>query len=142
MRRSTSLAAVVAVAAGLLAPATALAWGALAISQTDDGNWSYGLTWNAQSREEAMQGAMTQCRNERHGTNCRLVTTFNGLCIGVAFRNGGNGYGWATRRVEREARAAAHQSCLDSNPACSVATSQCDGAPSSPAPAPQPNRGK
>lgn len=139
MRRTTYLAAAAAVGAALLAPASAFAWGALAISQGEGSAWSYGLTWNARSRQEAMDSAMAQCRSEPHGANCRLVTTFNGLCIGVAFRNGGNGYGWATRRIEREARAAAHESCLDSNPSCSVAVSRCDGAPSGP---PAGGRGK
>jgi hypothetical protein len=131
MRRTSALAVTATLAAVLLAPVSAFAWGALAISQADDGAWSYGLTTQRSSRQEAIDAAMQLCRNERYGGNCRVVTTFNGLCIGVAFRNGGNGFGWATRQSEREARAAAHESCLDSNPSCSVEASRCDpaGAP-------------
>jgi hypothetical protein len=110
-----------------LAPAPAFAWGALAISQGDGGSWSYGVSYNHDSPQSARADAMARCRSEPNGYNCRIVTTFNGQCISVAFNPRGNGYGWATRPNVRQAQAAAHNSCLDSNPSCRVVATHCDG---------------
>ena len=126
MRRVPGLAALAALGATLLMPLPALAWGALAVSQGDDGAWAYGLVVGRASRAQASEDAMRICRNERYGQNCRLISAFSGRCIALAVRDGGNGYGYATHQAEAEARANARESCLESNPSCTISASRCD----------------
>ena len=102
--------------------ATAEARGALAIGAC--GAW--GGAWNYDTDNGAQNRALNECR----GRNCRVVTTFSGMCAAFAYDRKGDcgAIGWATRPTREEAEAAATQECVGAQGReCYIRGQFCDG---------------
>lgn len=124
MTHSVRLGARVAVLAGILIASvgTAQARGALAIGNC--GAW--GGSWNYDSDDEARDRALNECR----GRNCRVVTSFSGLCAAFAIDRSKScgAWGWATRESQRQAEIVAIRECENAGgDNCQIRAHFCDG---------------
>ncbi len=124
MARALLMAMRGAALAGMLlaSGAVAEARGALAIGAC--GAW--GGAWHFDTDNGAQNRALNECR----GRNCRVVTTFDGLCAAFAYDRKGNcgAFGWATRATRGEAETAALQECVNANGReCYIRGQFCDG---------------
>jgi hypothetical protein len=118
------LGARVAVLAGVLiaSVATAQAKGALAIGNC--GAW--GGSWNYDDDNDARDRAMSECK----GRNCRVVTSFTGLCAAYAIDRARTcgAWGWATRESQRQAETVAIRECENAGGEnCEIRARFCDG---------------
>jgi hypothetical protein len=124
MTKTAWMAACIAVLVGALAisVSTANARGALAVGNC--GAW--GGSWNYDSDDEARDRALDECK----GRNCKVVTSFNGLCAAFAIdRNRSCGaWGWATRESQRQAENVAIRECENAGGRnCQIRAKFCDG---------------
>ncbi len=95
-----------ALAAALAVSSTAAgAHGALAVGAC--GSWGGG--WSFDTEDAARERALRECR----GRNCRIVTTFSGLCAAFAYDRSRDcgAIGWATRATRAEAERDAIRQC-------------------------------
>jgi hypothetical protein len=124
MSHSIRLGARIAMLAGVLiaSVATAQARGALAIGNC--GAW--GGSWNYNDDEEARDRALSECK----GRNCRIVTSFDGLCAAYAIdrdRTCG-AWGWSTRERQSAAEEVAIRECENAGGRnCQIRAHFCDG---------------
>ena len=124
MKRSVWLGVRIAVLAGALiaSGATAQARGALAIGNC--GAW--GGSWNYDNDDEARDRALSECK----GRNCRVVTSFNGLCAAFAIDRARTcgAWGWATRESQSQAENVAIRECENAGGRnCQIRAKFCDG---------------
>ena len=124
MTHSVRLGASIAVLAAVLVASvvTVQARGALAIGNC--GAW--GGSWNYSSDDDARDRALSECK----GRNCRVVTSFNGLCAAYAIDRARScgAWGWATRERQREAENVAIRECENAGGRdCQIRAKFCDG---------------
>ena len=124
MTKSARLGATIAVMASVLiaSVATVQARGALAIG--DCGAW--GGSWNYDSDDDARDRAQAECK----GRNCRVVTSFDGLCAAFATDRSRTcgAWGWATRERQRAADEVAIDECEKAGGRnCQIRARFCDG---------------
>ena len=124
MTRSVWLGACLAVLAGALIASgtTAQARGALAIGNC--GAW--GGSWNYDDDSDARDRALSECK----GRNCRVVTSFSGLCAAFAIDRARScgAWGWATRESRSQARNVAIRECEAAGGRdCRIRAQFCDG---------------
>ena len=124
MKHSVRLGACVAVLASVLmaSVATVQARGALAIG--DCGAW--GGAWNYDDDDDARERARNECK----GRNCKVVTSFDGLCAAFAYDRARTcgAWGWATRQRQRDAEEVAMDECEKAGGRdCQVRARFCDG---------------
>jgi hypothetical protein len=113
----------IAAVAGAMIVSTvaAEARGALAIGNC--GAW--GGSWNYDSDARARDRALDECK----GRNCRVVTSFTGLCAAYAIdsRNSCGAWGWATRESRRQAENVAISECESAGGrSCRIRAQFCD----------------
>ncbi len=124
MTRSVRLGASVAVLAGVLiaSVATVQARGAPAVGNC--GAW--GGSWNYDDDDEARDRALAECK----GRNCKVVTSFNGLCAAFATDRARScgAWGWATRERQSTAENVAIRECENAGGRnCQIRARFCDG---------------
>ncbi len=124
MTHSVRLEARIAVLAAVLmaSVSTVQARGALAVGNC--GAW--GGSWNYDSDRQARDRAMDECR----GRNCKVVTTFTGLCAAYAVDRSRScgAWGWATRETQRQAENVAIRECENAGGRnCQIRARFCDG---------------
>lgn len=107
MARSARLGACISLVAGVFiaSVATVQARGALAIGDCGVS----GGSWNYNRDRDARDAVLDKCK----GRNCKVVTSFTGLCAAVAIdqsRSCGT-WGWATRESRRRAEDTAIRQC-------------------------------
>jgi hypothetical protein len=111
-----------AIAGALIASvAAADARGALAIGNC--GAW--GGSWNYDSDRRARDRALDECR----GRNCKVVTSFSGLCAAFAIDRAKScgAWGWATRESQRSAERVAIRECENAGGRdCDIRARFCD----------------
>ncbi len=126
----------------LLAPAHALADGAVAIGLTasfEQDGLAVGYAWNYQTMDEARAVAVKRCRDfasaPAAAQQCRLVVSLQKECFALAMdpEPGTPGLGWATGRDKATAEQRALDACSvragpDRRDVCKVDTALCDGA--------------
>jgi peptidoglycan hydrolase-like protein with peptidoglycan-binding domain len=59
-------------------------WGALAYAARG----AYAVVWNRPSRQDAVNAALTECRNHNKGGNCKYVSAANNACGALGFYTG------------------------------------------------------
>lgn len=110
--------------AGLLAlaPASAMAWGAIAVSdgkgQSAD-EVGYGYQLGSDTEDEAKKGAMKECRAKNK--TCKVVVAFE-TC--GAYAVSGSRWGTGDSSTKGAARRQALANC--GNEACKLVISECD----------------
>ena len=124
MTHSVRLGASIAVLAAVLVASvvTVQARGALAIGNC--GAW--GGSWNYDSDDDARDRALSECK----GRNCRVVTSFAGLCAAYAIDRAKScgAWGWATRERQSTAENVAIRECENAGGRdCQIRARFCDG---------------
>ncbi|MGD9921943.1 MAG: DUF4189 domain-containing protein [Pseudorhodoplanes sp.] len=104
-----------------LPASSACAEGAIVVGQNPGGGYGASATFNHQTRESAINGAMAHCRSAG-ALNCRLETQFNNLCFAITQGVYG-GLTWSTRQEQHEASNTALRGCTEN---CHVASKGCD----------------
>ena len=99
-------------------------YGSIAYTQTSDGGYAGGMAWNAESRANARQSAIQECRWMGGGNACREVGWFRNACGAIAIGdNSGYGTGWGDSSSAAER--AAMNNCRSGNNGCRVEVSRC-----------------
>ena len=124
MAKTAWMAARVALLASALAISaqSAQARGALAIGNC--GAW--GGSWNYDDDSDARDRALSECK----GRNCRVVTSFAGLCAAFAIDRARScgAWGWATRESRSQAQSVAIRECENAGGRdCRIRAQFCDG---------------
>jgi hypothetical protein len=121
---------------GLFAPSPSPARGeaALAIGIPKEGlRDGFAYAWEvraknyAEAERKALQGCQDQARN--YGVSpsrCKVVETFKGRCVSVAFDSGERWAGWAVAADSKAAVAAALQKCGEGAKNCKTHATDCD----------------
>src|SRR5947209_2250624 len=94
--------AVTQVATAILLASSALAEGAIWVSQETTGGAAWGTAYNYKTRALAESAAFESCG--RQGTNCQSAATFNNICAALAVQTGSHN-GWAVRYHVNASRA-------------------------------------
>jgi hypothetical protein len=90
----------------------------------DCGAW--GGSWNYDDDDDARERARSECK----GRNCKVVTSFNGLCAAFAIDRARScgAWGWATRESQRQAENVAIRECENAGGRdCQIRARFCDG---------------
>lgn len=99
---------------------------AIAVGQGRNGHYGYGTAYNQSTMRDARNVAMENCRD--NSSNCKLIDSGSGNCVGLAFGTEDSAYGWAYGDSEREAGRNALRKCLQytNGSECEVRNSFCD----------------
>ncbi|CAN1561844.1 Domain of unknown function DUF4189 [Rhabdaerophilaceae bacterium] len=106
----------------VLAPASAFAWGAIAVSDAEGKNAEevgYGFVIDEDNEDDAKREALKACR--ANNRSCKVAVTFE-TCGGYAVS--GSRWGSADAATKGAARRIALANC--GNAACRVVTTQCN----------------
>jgi hypothetical protein len=97
---------------------------AIAFSQESNGSWQFGTAYDYRTLTEATDAAVQRCTQQ--GSRCRIVTSFNNLCAGLAVQVGGNGFSVRTNSDQKQANRDALASCTAMGLHCTIQASFCD----------------
>lgn len=126
--------------AALLCTQPVFAWGALAVGDTGDvprDGITAGWATKFQTREKAEEFAMTRCREQGMRPEaveaCKIVATFVGKCVAVAWDKEPHmpGWGWSVQDTKQAAEVAAREACKvrageERQKYCVLVASACD----------------
>lgn len=124
MTRSVLLGARIAVLAGVLMASVSMAQARGALVIGNCGAW--GGSWNYDDDSEARDRALSECK----GRNCKVVTSFSGLCAAFAIDRARTcgAWGWATRERQSTAEEVAIRECENAGGRdCQIRAKFCDG---------------
>lgn len=100
-----------------------------------DKSLAFGYSYEATSRAQAEQMALSACRQRRGGSDCKLADWAENDCLGVALSHRDGTWAVASGSNPFLAANAAVQTCRkDGGKACAVAATPCSGAPPIPFP--------
>jgi hypothetical protein len=98
---------------------------AIAFAQGDGDGWAEGASWNAVTRQLAVNSAMASCSQK--GSACSVAGQGENGCVALAVQDGGNGWSWARRESLGAAISVSMVACVKSNPlGCTIKVQFCD----------------
>lgn len=115
----------------LAASASAFATGAIAVVQSSNGGYAYGINSNYSDQNAAQNDAVARCDGSKAKYNvsgtCAIVTWYTNGCGSFA-ASSNNSFGWSWRNTSSEASAAAITNCSNYGGVnCQVKDTFCDG---------------